>query len=239
MPRFVYLLLLLPCLALGQAPQAPIILSNKPTNTVFSLAAVDAKTGTRIPAQFKVHAYLAKKDYTGPATPARDFEFIMTRADSLLVTASAAGYDEGEFVMVAPCDTCATYGYSVPLDKTDTVFRQLTRGKAIQLDKVYFDQSSYRMRPESFDQLDKLVRTLQGDPALKIEIAGHTDNVGDRRLNQFLSENRAKVITNYLITKGIKEERLRHAGYGDTRPAAPNDVEENKRRNRRVEFVVL
>jgi len=235
MYRLLLLLVLLPCFGLAQ----PIVLSNKPTNTLFSLAAVDAQTGAKLPAAFKVHAYLAKKDYAGPATPVRDFEFIMTRADSLLVVASAPGYDEGEFVMVAPCDTCATYGYSVPLDRTDTVFRQLTKGKAIQLDKVYFDQSSYHMRPESFEQLDKLVRTLQGEPALRIEIAGHTDNVGDRRLNKLLSENRAKVITNYLTTKGISEARLRSAGYGDSRPAAPNDVEENKRRNRRVEFVVL
>lgn len=236
MIRFIWILWLFPSLALAQAP---IVLSDKPTKTVFALAAVDYKTGVRLPAQFKVHAYLAKKDYTGSALPDCDFEFILTRADSIHVTATAPGYDEGEFVMVAPCDTCANYGYSVPLDRTDTVFRELTKGKAIQLDKVYFDQSSYRMRPESFEQLDKLVRTLQNEPALNIEIAGHTDNVGDRRLNQSLSENRAKIITNYLITKGIPETRLRHAGYGDTHPAAPNDVEDNKRRNRRVEFVVL
>ncbi len=236
MLRLILLLTLLPCLALGQSP---IVLSSKPTNTLFSLAAIDAKTGVRLPAKFKVHAYLAKKDYAGPATPDNDFTFTMTRADSLLVIASASGYEEGEFVMVAPCDTCATYGYSVPLDRVDTVFRQLTKGKAIELDKVYFDQSSYKLRDESFEQLDKLVRTLQGDQQLRIEIAGHTDNVGDRRLNQYLSENRAKVITNYLVKKGVKEVRLRYMGYGDTRPAAPNDVEENKRRNRRVEFVVL
>ena len=236
MLRLLFLLTLLPCLALGQPP---IALSNKPTNTLFMLSAVDAKTGERLPAQFKVHAYLAQKEYTGTATTARDFSFTLTRADSLLVVASASGYDEGEFLMVATCDTCATYGYSVQLDRTDTVFRQLTKGKSIKLDKVYFDQSSYRMREESFEQLDRLVRTLQSEPSLRIEIAGHTDNVGDRRLNQYLSENRAKVIANYLTKKGITETRLRHAGYGDTRPAAPNDTEYNKRQNRRVEFVVL
>ncbi len=236
MPRLLLLLSLLPCLALGQPP---IPLSDKPTNTLFSLAATDAKTGTRLPAQFKVHAYLAKKDYAGPSTRDHDFIFTLLRADSLLVVASAPGYEEGEFVMVAPCDTCDAYGYAVPLQQADTVFRQLTKGKTIQLDKVYFDQSSFRLRPESYEQLDKLVRTLQSEPTVRIEIAGHTDNVGDRRLNQYLSENRAKIITSYLIGKGIQESRLRHAGYGDTRPAAPNDVEDNKRRNRRVEFVVL
>lgn len=236
MSRFLCFLLLLPGFGLAQAP---IVLSAKPTHTLFALAAVDGKTGVKLSAQFKVHAYLAKKDYASSATPDCDFEFIMTRADSILVTALAKGYDEGEFVMVAPCDTCANYGYSVPLDKTDTVFRELVKGKAIQLDKVYFDQSSYSMRPESYEQLDRLVRTLRENPALRIEIAGHTDNVGNRRLNQLLSENRAKVITNYLTTNGIVETRLRHAGYGDTHPAAPNDVEANKRRNRRVEFVVL
>ena len=219
--------------------QTPVALSARPTNTLFGLSVVDAKTGARLAAQVRVHAYLAQKDYAGAATPTQDFEFIMTRADSILVKASAKGYETGEFVMVAPCDTCTHYGYPVPLDAVDTLFRDLKKGQAVTLDKVYFDQSSYRMRPESIDQLDKLVRTLLLDPALRIEIGGHTDNTGDRRLNQYLSENRAKVIANYLSYKGIAERRLVPVGYGGIRPAAPNDSEENKRRNRRVEFTVL
>ncbi|GHB64570.1 hypothetical protein GCM10007390_18130 [Persicitalea jodogahamensis] len=120
-----------------------------------------------------------------------------------------------------------------------TVFENLKVGEAVRLDNVYFDQSSYILRTESYPQLDKLVKTLQVNPKLKIEIAGHTDNVGDARLNQFLSENRAKVISSYLVNHGVPETRLIWKGYGQTKPVAANDIEENKAQNRRVEFVVL
>ncbi len=121
----------------------------------------------------------------------------------------------------------------------ETVFENLKVGEAVRLDYVYFDQSSYILRNESYPQLDKLVKTLKVNPKLKVEIAGHTDNVGDARLNQFLSENRAKVISSYLTNQGIPEVRLIWKGYGQTKPVAANDTEENKARNRRVEFVVL
>jgi len=107
------------------------------------------------------------------------------------------------------------------------------------LDKVYFEQSSYLLRPESSPQLDQLTSQMRNRPTMQIEIAGHTDNVGDPRLNRALSENRARVIANYLIGKGIAADRIRSRGYGSTQPVAPNDTEENKRRNRRVEVRVI
>ena len=128
---------------------------------------------------------------------------------------------------------------TTPAVRDESVFDNLKVGESIRLDNVYFDQSSYILRPESYPQLDKLVKTLKQNPRLKIEIAGHTDNVGDARLNQFLSENRAKVISSYLVNKGIREQRLIWRGYGQTKPVAENDTEENKAQNRRVEFVVL
>ncbi|GAB3938990.1 OmpA family protein [Larkinella terrae] len=154
-----------------------------------------------------------------------------------------------EEVLLVPCDTCANYehlawmekavGAKPPAEKPDSVFRNLKVNDKIRLDNVYFDQSSYVLRKESYPQLDKLLNTLNRYPKLVIEIAGHTDNVGDRRLNQSLSENRARVIANYLLQRGIVENRLQFQGYGDTRPAAPNDNEANKKLNRRVEFTVL
>ena len=111
---FCLFLLWLPALVWAQTP---IALSAKPTNTLFALSVVDAKTGARLAATVRVHAYLAKKDYAGAATPAQDFEFVMTRADSILVQATAKGYETGEFVMVAPCDTCTHYGYPVQIGR--------------------------------------------------------------------------------------------------------------------------
>ena len=227
-------------------------LSEKPTRTVFSIKAVDDGTSAELPAQFSIQALLAKKKFTGKSQPGKSFDFVLTRTDTLNVVATVPGYFEVEELMVVSCDTCADYEYIVRLEKqqpkiseskpvvaADSVFRDLAVNLSIRLDNVYFDQSSYVLRPESYPQLDKLAKTLTTTPGLVIEIAGHTDNVGDRQLNQALSENRAKIIRNYLIRSGIVESRLRPNGYGHKRPAAPNDSEENKRKNRRVEFVVL
>lgn len=121
--------------------------------------------------------------------------------------------------------------------QTQKSFDKIERGKSIVLNNVYFEQSSFILQKESYIELDKLVEMLKSNPQTKIEIAGHTDNVGDARLNLALSENRAKVILNYLAQRGIAEERLMHKGYGGGRPVAPNDTEENKRKNRRVEIM--
>ena len=126
-----------------------------------------------------------------------------------------------------------------PPKKSD-IFEDLKVGQAITLDNVYFDQSAYTLRPESYAQLDKLATTMIRNPKLKVEIGGHTDNVGDARLNLALSENRAKVISTYLVNKNkIAENRLSYRGYGQTKPVAENNSEENKKKNRRVEFTVI
>ncbi len=111
-------------------------------------------------------------------------------------------------------------------------------GESVRLSSVYFDQSSYILTPESYPQLDRLVEALKKNPKLRIEIGGHTDNVGDARLNQYLSENRAKVIATYLVNQGVAERQLHWKGYGHTRPLAPNDTESNKAKNRRVEVTI-
>ncbi|MEZ0610783.1 OmpA family protein [Fibrella sp. WM1] len=118
------------------------------------------------------------------------------------------------------------------------VFEQLTVGKKVVLQHVFFEQSDYRLLPASYAELDKLVRTLQQQPTLRLEIAGHTDSVGDPRLNMALSENRAKVVTNYLVRHGIGEERLEPKGYGGSLPLTDNGGEAARAQNRRVEFIV-
>jgi outer membrane protein OmpA-like peptidoglycan-associated protein len=118
------------------------------------------------------------------------------------------------------------------------VFDRLEAGKPVVLDRVLFEQSKYVLLPGSYTELDKLVNTLKKYPAMHILVAGHTENVGDPRLNQALSENRARVVTNYLIRNGIAEDRIEAQGYGGTRPVAGNATETDRARNRRVEFTV-
>lgn len=205
----------------------------------FSVRAIDEKTKADIPAAYKIEAVLAKKSFEGSSKAGQPFKIVLTRTDTLVVQTDAKGYYKTEEILLVSCDTCGSYEHLAVMEREDSVFTNLKLNQAIRLDNVYFDQSSYVLRPESNEQLDKLLKTLHSNPGLQIEIAGHTDNVGDRRLNQSLSENRAKVITNYLANRGITTNRLQPHGYGDTRPSAPNDSENNKKKNRRVEFVVL
>lgn len=219
--------------------EKPGVAATPVKSTTFTISARDDKTQQELPATFGIQAVLAKKYYRGSSKPGKTFAFVLERSDTLVVTTRVPGYDTVEEVMVVSCDTCGMYQHTALMEKESTVFSDLRANQTIRLDNVYFDQGSYVMRQESHPQLDKLLNTLQANPNLKIEIGGHTDNVGDRRLNQILSEQRAKVIANYLINKGVAERRLRYVGYGDARPIAPNDVEANKEKNRRVEFLVL
>jgi outer membrane protein OmpA-like peptidoglycan-associated protein len=128
----------------------------------------------------------------------------------------------------------------VPQEKQpeSNTFTPLEVGKALILKNVFFEQSKYTLLPQSYPELDKLVRTMQQNPKIHIEISGHTDNVGDPRLNLSLSEFRAKVVMNYLTRHGIAENRIETKGYGGTRALAGNVTESEREQNRRVEFVV-
>ena len=118
------------------------------------------------------------------------------------------------------------------------VFESLAIGKRFRLSNLYFDQSSTKIKDQSFGQLDKLVKTMKLNPKMKIEIIGYTDNNGDPRRNEDLSYFRANVVSNYLFNKGVAANRIKVIGMGQEEPIAPNDTEENRIKNRRVEFVI-
>lgn len=210
--------------------------------TLFTVRAMDEQSNQEIAASFKVFLHTTKERSAGVnrLEGEANFHVKMYNSDTVTVETAAEGYYTIEEILLVSCDTCGFYQYTALMEKRiDSVFTDLKVNDVIKLDKIYFDQSKYDLRPESRDQLEKLYRTLRANPKLKIEIAGHTDNVGDARLNQYLSENRAKVIYAYLLRKDIPSARLRRRGYGSTKPVGPNDTEDNKSMNRRVEFVVL
>ena len=114
----------------------------------------------------------------------------------------------------------------------------LSRGAAVALPNLYFTQSTATLLPSSRPTLNALVRTLREQPTMHLEIAGHTDNVGEAALNLRLSEQRARVVRQYLVQQGIDSVRLAARGYGGTRPVADNRDPQQRPRNRRVEVVV-
>jgi outer membrane protein OmpA-like peptidoglycan-associated protein/Tol biopolymer transport system component len=120
-----------------------------------------------------------------------------------------------------------------------TAPREAEEEKPVVLRNVFFATGSAILRPESRLELDRLKQLLLDNPTLRIQINGHTDNVGAEQDNQILSENRAKAVYEYLLGAGIADERLRYKGYGKNRPIDSNDTEEGRQRNRRTEFVVI
>lgn len=123
--------------------------------------------------------------------------------------------------------------------KKDFIMQKIEVGNTMVLNNIFFDYDKATLRPESFAELNNLVKLMKENPTLEIEISGHTDNRGSAEYNKRLSNDRAKAVVDYLVSQGIAASRLRYAGYGFERPIAPNTSEANMQLNRRVEFKVL
>jgi OOP family OmpA-OmpF porin len=107
------------------------------------------------------------------------------------------------------------------------------------LDGILFESGRATLQAESAPRLDRVVEYMTHMTSVRIRIAGHTDNVGDPRRNQALSEARAQAVREYLVTHGIDGSRVEAVGYGDTQPVASNDTEEGRAQNRRIEAIEL
>lgn len=110
----------------------------------------------------------------------------------------------------------------------------IEKNAAIVLQNIFYETGKFELQPESLAELDKVVQLLNDNPTLKIEIGGHTDNVGTAANNLTLSNNRAQSVVKYLISKGIAAPRLTSKGYGATQPVAGNHTEAGKAQNRRT-----
>lgn len=107
------------------------------------------------------------------------------------------------------------------------------------LDDVHFQTAKSILLSSSFPTLDDLVQILKLKDGLRLEIAGHTDSVGDDNSNQQLSQDRAQSVVNYLTKKGIDKSRLIAQGYGANEPIADNTTDEGRQENRRTEARIL
>jgi outer membrane protein OmpA-like peptidoglycan-associated protein len=112
-------------------------------------------------------------------------------------------------------------------------------GQVVRLNNVFFDFDKWDLRPESFVELDRVVKLLAENPSIEIEMSAHTDNRGSDDYNFKLSDNRARSVMEYIISKGIASGRIVSQGYGETKPVVPNDTDDNRQMNRRVEFKIL
>ncbi|GAB4326510.1 MAG: hypothetical protein Kow00127_19310 [Bacteroidales bacterium] len=121
----------------------------------------------------------------------------------------------------------------------DVPMRPVKSGQRMVLNNVFFDTDDWTLKPESRTELDKLVLLMTKNPSVKIEISGHTDDVGTGEYNQKLSENRAKAVYDYLTRHGIDPGRLSYKGFGETMPVESNETDAGRAQNRRTEIRIL
>lgn len=120
----------------------------------------------------------------------------------------------------------------------DSSFGKIVFGKPVELKNIYFDFDKFDLLPQSNFELDKLYHLVAGVRGITIELAGHTDSMGESSYNRILSQNRAKSVTEYLINKGLPASQIRYYGYGSTVPVASNETDDGRQQNRRVEFII-
>ena len=165
--------------------------------------------------------------------------------------------DEGRFLLSLPSGR--NYGeninapgylfhsenFNIPDTATYQVIEQVIElnkiavGKSIVLNNIFFDFDKATLKPESIMELDKVYDLMVANPEMKVELSGHTDNKGTAAYNKNLSMQRAQVVMNYLLKKGINKKRMKAVGYGFDRPIDTNETDEGRAHNRRTEFTII
>lgn len=112
-------------------------------------------------------------------------------------------------------------------------------GSMAVLNNIFFDVDKYDLKSKSLPELQKVIRFLNENPKIRVEVSGHTDNSGSADYNKQLSQRRALAVTTYLTQMGIDKNRIIPYGYGPDKPVASNDSEDGRRQNRRIEFRLI
>ncbi|WP_316829326.1 OmpA family protein [Pedobacter aquatilis] len=169
-------------------------------------------------------------DYTDAETG--QFLAVMPIGSDYLFNVSAEGYlFYSENFELKAGDINKPYVSEVSIEK-------IKQGGNVTLRNIFFDTNKYNLLPASIRELDLLIDFLNQNPGVNIEIQGHTDNVGDAKLNDKLSFNRANAVYEYLLKNNIVVNRLSFKGFGASKPIADNKTEIGRKNNRRTSFVI-
>jgi outer membrane protein OmpA-like peptidoglycan-associated protein len=121
----------------------------------------------------------------------------------------------------------------------DFALQKVVVGAKVVLENIFFESGNAVLKTESFHQLDQVVSFMESNASLRMEISGHTDNVGSLKTNTSISQKRAEAVVAYLVQKGIAASRLDAKGYAFSQPIDSNATPEGRAKNRRVEFKIL
>lgn len=152
------------------------------------------------------------------------------QGNTYLLHAQAKGYIYKDTLLHIPY-TYDTIRHTIPLTA-------LRKEMVLQLRNIQFDHNSYALTPSSYAELNQLLRLMQDNPSMQIELSAHTDDIGSEQYNLRLSQKRGEAAKRYLVRQGIEADRIVAKGYGKNKPLVPNDSDTNRAINRRVEFTI-
>jgi outer membrane protein OmpA-like peptidoglycan-associated protein len=203
---------------------------------LVSLFVTDQTTGMPVPATITIEdlqeskvVYEAQNDtsngkYTAVLQPGRDYGVSVRAEGFVFLSDRFTVSDDAEFT---------EHTRNFKLDR-------LEKGRSFVVNNVVFAYNSDQIDPKSRLELDRLIDLLKQNPAMRIEVGGHTDNIGSASYNKRLSFKRARSVASYLMrVGGLDSKRIEVEGYGESKPTAPNNTEEGRHQNRRTEVKVL
>lgn len=204
------------------------ILKGDDNNALLHVKVCNMEGQTRI--QDKIIFEGEKNSYSGLSNQEGEFNILLAEGDEYLIKIQSLG-EEKEYSKIVIGDEDGIYEGSIEI--------RYEPAKSYTLEDVQFDSGKSTLRASSFPTLNDLAGLMQLKDKMRLEIAGHTDNVGDNEANLQLSQARAETVVHYLLQKGIATERLIAKGYGETEPLTTNETKEGRQQNRRTEARLL
>ncbi len=188
----------------------------------------NSKTGQPVTAELKF-----RSDSVYSAISGKDGKYSLniSSTDVYTIVVEAPGY-------VGVLEKLDIHTFELRVVELNFKLQPVEIGTTVNLKNVLFEVGKTTLLTESYDELNVVVDLLKANPRMEIELAGHTDNRGDEKKNQKLSQSRVDRVKSYIVSRGISAKRIRGKGYGGQRPIANSDSEESRRLNRRVEFTI-
>ncbi|MAW21484.1 MAG: hypothetical protein CMD16_03705 [Flavobacteriales bacterium] len=212
----------------------PITIEEK-SLTVFKGRIIDIVTKNPITAKIEIIINKTGKIYTSFTSNSATGKFLLSlpSGENYGIAVAAEGYLFHSENFDLP------KGDGFNMVNKDIELKNIQVGSNITLKNVFFNTGKSDVKSDSYAELDRLVSLLSDITSLKIEISGHTDNVGTKSFNELLSQRRADAVVNYLVSKGVDRGRLISKGYGQSRPVQSNETDEGRAQNRRTEFEII
>ena len=207
----------------------------EPVMIVISGKVIDEKTGKPVEAEIVIVDNKTNKIIYKTKSNGKNGEYTVTipsgKNYAMLISKSGYLFHSENFDLVST-STYQEVNKDIDLKSAEV-------NNTVTLNNVFFEFGSAVIQKYSETELNKVVEFMKQNPQMKVEISGHTDDIGTYEQNMILSKQRADAVANYLIEHGISADRLVTKGYGYTKPIVPNDTPEHRQQNRRVEFKII